>query len=90
MSLAEWKLASLTGDVQRLAQVYPVLCGYHQWLQANRRLPDGTFWTTGLASGLDNAPSLGDGYPCLTAQMAHDAEILSNMAHTNPHSKDLH
>jgi len=80
LSLAEWQLASLTGDIQRLAQVYPVLCGYHQWLQANRRLPDGTYWTTGLASGLDNAPSLGDGYPCLTAQMAHDAETLSNMA----------
>jgi glycogen debranching enzyme len=80
MSIAEWKLASLTGNSERLAQVYPVLRGYHQWLQANRRLPDGTYWTTGLASGLDNSPSLGEGYPCLTAQMAHDAETLGKIA----------
>lgn len=80
MSVAEWRLALVTGDIERLARVYPVLCGYHRWLQANRRLPNGTYWTTGLASGLDNAPSLGDGYPCLTAQMAHDAETLGLMA----------
>ncbi len=80
MTIAEWKLASVTGDIHRLAQVYPVLCGYHRWLETNRRLPDGTYWTTGLANGLDNSPSLGDGYPCLTAQMAHDAETLSKFA----------
>jgi hypothetical protein len=78
--IAEWALASLTGDRLRLAKVYPALCAQHRWLVANRRLPDGTFWTTGLANGLDNSPSLGDGYPCLTAQMAHDAETLSRMA----------
>jgi glycogen debranching enzyme len=49
-------------------------------LAANRRLDDGTFWTTGLANGLDNSPSLGDGYPDLTAQMAHHAECLAQMA----------
>ena len=46
----------------------------------NRRLADGTYWTTGLANGLDNSPSLGDGYPDLTAQMAHDAETLGQIA----------
>ena len=80
MSIAEWKMASVTGDVHRLAQVYPVLRGYHQWLKANRLLADGTYWTTGLANGLDNSPSLGEGYPCLTAQMAHDAETLGKIA----------
>jgi glycogen debranching enzyme len=80
LSVAEWKLAALTGDSKRLARVYPALSAYHQWLRANRRLPDGTYWTTGLASGLDNAPSQGDGYPCLTAQMAHDAETLGKIA----------
>jgi glycogen debranching enzyme len=49
-------------------------------MQANRRLPDGSYWTTGLASGLDNSPSLGEAYPDLTAQMAHDAEHLSLIA----------
>jgi Trehalase len=80
MTIAEWKLASVTGDTHRLAQVYPVLRGYHRWLEANRRLPDGTYWTTGLANGMDNSPSLGEGYPCLTAQMAHDAETLGKIA----------
>lgn len=80
LSVAEWAMACVTGNKERLRQVYPLLVGYHQWLEANRRLPDGTFWTTGLANGLDNSPSLGDGYPCLTAQMAHDAEILGKIA----------
>jgi hypothetical protein len=80
MSIAEWRLATVSGSSQRLAQVYPLLCGYHRWIAANRRLPAGTYWTTGLASGLDNSPAQGEGYPCLTAQMAHDAEVLGHMA----------
>jgi len=80
MATAEWRIACLTGDALRLQQVYPVLCDHHRWLEANRRLPDGTYWTTGLANGLDNSPSLGDGYPCLTAQMAQDAEVLGRIA----------
>ena len=80
VSVAEWKIASLSGDKLRLAKVYPLLADWHRWLAINRRLPYGTYWTTGLASGLDNSPSLGDEYPCLTAQMAQDAEVLGKMA----------
>jgi glycogen debranching enzyme len=80
MSVAEWQIAKITGNTHRLRQVYPVLKGYHEWLRHNRQLPDGTYWTTGLANGLDNSPSLGDGYPDLTAQMAHDAEVLAQIA----------
>jgi glycogen debranching enzyme len=79
-AVAELCFARLTGDVQRLAAVYPVLVGFHRWLQANRRLADGTYWTDGLANGLDNSPSLGEGYPDLTAQMAHAAECLAIIA----------
>ncbi len=79
-AVAELCFARLTGDVQRLVAVYPVLVGFHRWLQANRRLPDGTYWTDGLANGLDNSPSLGEGYPDLTAQMAHAAECLAAIA----------
>lgn len=78
--VAEWKIASLTGDTARLAAVYPVLSAQHGWLRRNRRLDDGTYWTTGLANGLDNSPSLGDGYPDLTAQQTHAAEILGHIA----------
>jgi hypothetical protein len=80
LSVAEWNLAAITGDIHRLSAVYPALCEIHTWLRVNRRLPDGTYWTTGLANGLDNSPSLGDGYPDLTAQMAHDAETLARIA----------
>ncbi len=79
-SLAEWQVARISGNLLRLKRVYPLLLAQHQWLRANRRLPDGTYWTTGLANGLDNSPSLGDGYPCLTAQMAHDAQTLAAIA----------
>ena len=78
--IAEWKIANLTGDMTRLAAVYPILSAQHGWIRRNRRLADGTYWTTGLANGLDNSPSLGDGYPDLTAQQAHAAEILGRIA----------
>ena len=86
--VAEWQIARLTGNVQRLRQVYPALRAWHTWLQHNRQLPDGTYWTTGLANGLDNSPSLGDGYPDLTAQMAHAAEILAEIATVLGHPAD--
>ncbi len=79
-AVAELALARQTGDLARLRTVYPILSAYHAWLRANRRLPDGTYWTTGLANGLVNSPSLGDGYPDLTAQMAHAAECLGIIA----------
>jgi hypothetical protein len=80
MSVAEWSLFETTGDDARIRKVYPALRAQHEWIRRHRRLPDGTYWTTGLANGLDNSPSLGDGYPDLTAQMAHDAEVLALMA----------
>jgi hypothetical protein len=88
LSVAEWAMASITGDRERLRHVYPLLVDYHRWLENNRQLPDGTYWTTGLANGLDNSPSLGDGYPCLTAQMAHDAETLGKIAEAIGESDD--
>lgn len=80
MSLADLAIANLSGNIHRLRLVYPALAENYKWLEANRRLPDGTYWTTGLANGLDNSPSLGEGYPDLTAQMAHNAEVLGTMA----------
>jgi hypothetical protein len=80
MTIAEWQIARLSGNLDRLRKVFPVLRANHQWIWHNRRLADGTFWTTGLANGLDNSPSLGDGYPDLSAQMAHEAGVLAAMA----------
>lgn len=80
LTYAEWAIAGLTGDRLRLKRVYPALKALHGWIARNRRQDDGTYWTTGLANGLDNSPSYGNGYPCLTAQMAHDAELLGAIA----------
>lgn len=80
MSVAEMQIARLTGNMLRIQRVYGALKAQHQWACKYRQLPDGTFWTTGLANGLDNSPSLGEGYPCFSAQMAHEAEILGEFA----------
>ncbi|MEM9884127.1 MAG: trehalase family glycosidase, partial [Planctomycetota bacterium] len=88
MAVAEWQLYQLTGDAERLRRVFPALRAHFEWLHAHRRLDDGTFWTTGLANGLDNSPSLGDGYPDLTAQMIQNAEILRDIARLLGHDAD--
>jgi len=79
-AMVELQFARLTGDVSRLRQVQPLLTALFEWLDQNRRLPNGTYWTTGLANGLDNSPSLGDGYPCMSSQMAHFADALAEIA----------
>lgn len=80
MIVAEVQLARLTGDTARLRAAYPALSAHFRWLENNRRQPDGLYWTTGLASGLDNSPAQGLGYPDFTAQMIHFAGLLADIA----------
>lgn len=56
MPWTEWEHFLATGDRDRLADVFPVLVAYHRWLGRYRTWPDGTYWTTGLGSGMDNQP----------------------------------
>lgn len=56
MPWTEWEHYTTTGDRDRLARVFPVLVAYHRWLKRYRTWPDGTYWTTGLGSGMDNQP----------------------------------
>jgi glycogen debranching enzyme len=56
MPWTEWEHFWTTGDRERLARVFPVLLAYHRWLKRYRTWPDGTYWTTGLGSGMDNQP----------------------------------
>lgn len=56
MPWTEWEHYGTTGDRERLANVFPVLVAYHRWLRRYRTWPDGTYWTTGLGSGMDNQP----------------------------------
>ena len=89
----EWRLFEVTGDRGRLQQAYPNLCRYHDWLRAHRRHADGVgYWTTALASGMDNSPraflsggsdadkDYGHSWMCLTSQQALDASHLATIA----------
>ena len=55
---AEWEYYLNFGDRQRLARIFPALLAYHQWMKHYRTWPDGTYWATGWACGMDNQPRL--------------------------------
>lgn len=55
---AEWNHFLHTGDRARLSEVFPVLMAYHAWTKTYRTWQDGTYWTTGWGSGMDNLPRL--------------------------------
>jgi hypothetical protein len=50
-----------TGDRERLAAVLPPLLAYHRWLRTWRTWPDGGYWATGWACGMDNQPRMPEG-----------------------------
>lgn len=58
---AEWNYFLHTGDRARLARVFPILMAYHAWTKTYRTWQDGTHWTTGWGSGMDNLPRLEPG-----------------------------
>ena len=90
---AEWRMFTVTGDKNRLKSVLPHLTRYFEWLETHRRAHDGVgYWTTALASGMDNTPRVyeqGGGHVhkhyehvwiCMTAQQALAALRISQMA----------
>ena len=44
------------GDIDRLHKVFPALCAYAKWWRLNRTWPDGTYWSSGWGTGMDNMP----------------------------------
>ncbi len=44
------------GDVERLHKIFPALCAYAKWWRLNRTWPDGTYWSSGWGTGMDNMP----------------------------------
>ena len=52
MPWAEWEYYLNFDDRTRLSAVFPVLLGYHQWLQSYRTWRDGTYWASGWACGM--------------------------------------
>ena len=58
----EWEYYLRFGDSERLRRVFPVLLAYHRWLRSHRTWPDGSYWLSGFASGMDNQPRQPEGY----------------------------
>lgn len=50
------------GDLERLHRVFPVLCGYYNWLRLNRTWRNGTYWSSGWGTGMDNMPRVEGSY----------------------------
>ncbi len=58
MPWTEWEYFQNFGDQDRLAKIFPVLAAYHQWFRSYRTWPDGAYWASGWACGMDNQPRL--------------------------------
>jgi glycogen debranching enzyme len=50
------------GEWERVHKIFPVLCAYYQWLKLNRTWPDGSYWSSGWGTGMDNMPRVPKSY----------------------------
>ncbi len=90
---SEWEYFLNSGDEGRLAEVFPVLLAYHRWTRTFRTWPDGSYWSCGLACGMDNQPRTPPGcdpyvehghmsWIDATAQAVLNARLLLQIAET--------
>jgi hypothetical protein len=56
LAWAEWNYYLNSADLKRLEAVFPPLVAYHQWTRKYRTWPDGSYWSTGWGTGMDNLP----------------------------------
>jgi hypothetical protein len=59
---SEWEYFQNIGDMERLDHIFPVLSAYYQWLKLNRTWPDGSYWSSGWGTGMDNQPRVESKY----------------------------
>lgn len=50
------------GDTERLHKIFPALCAYYKWLKLNRTWRNGTYWSSGWGTGMDNMPRVKNEY----------------------------
>lgn len=62
MPWSEWEYFLNMGDTERLNQIFPVLSAYYQWWKLNRTWPDGSYWSSGWGTGMDNLPRVPSKY----------------------------
>lgn len=88
LAWAEWRAFRHTNDEERVAQVFWPLLAFHDWFRDHRTWPSGLYWSTGLSSGMDNQPRIGDNqlhhghhaWVDATMQAALNCWILAQMA----------
>lgn len=91
MALAEWQYYCSTANKDRLSKVFDPLLGYYKWFMDNRSWQDGSYFSCGLACGMDNQPRQAQGYDPMVshgfmswidtcAQQYMSADILIKMA----------
>lgn len=97
---SEWEYFQQFGDRQRLAAVFPPLLAYYHWFRKNRTWPDGSYWSTGWANGMDNQRRVSPGanvtnehdfmsWVDTTAQSLLAARVLVQMAGTLGREADV-
>lgn len=100
LPLAEWQYYLGTGDKERLSRVFDPLCGFYKWFMDNRSWQDGSYFSCGLACGMDNQPRQAEGYDPMvshgfmswidtSAQQYLSAELLLKMAAELGREKDV-
>jgi len=57
---SEWEHYRWTGNRARLQRVYPVVLALFRWFDTYRTWPDGSCFTNGYGSGMDNQPRCSD------------------------------
>jgi hypothetical protein len=60
LAWTEWTDYQHSHDQKRLHEVFPVLVAYHRWWKDWRTHPDGSYWTCGWGSGMDNQTRVPD------------------------------
>ncbi len=61
MAWVEWRHYRISGDEQRLSEVFGPLLAYHRWCSANRSWPGGLYWATGISSEMGEQPRVPGG-----------------------------
>ena len=59
---SEWLYFTQFGDDNRLNKVFPVLAAYYKWLKLNHTWRNGTYWSSGWGTGMDNMPRVKEEY----------------------------
>ena len=50
------------GDIDRLHKIFAPLAGYNKWLKLNHTWQNGTYWSSGWGTGMDNMPRVPEEY----------------------------